>query len=228
MTTHIRYRAVLLDLDGTLLDTASDLAAAANRMLGELARPARTVDEIARYVGKGIPTLVHRALVGTLDGKADPALFERALIIFERFYAEESGQRSRPYPGVVEGLARMRASELALGCVTNKAGRFTMDLLERSGLARYFDCVVSGDTVSRKKPDPLPLHHACERLGSRPDETLVIGDSANDVQAARAAGCPVWCVPYGYSEGAPVETLGCDLIVADLVEAARELEADVR
>jgi phosphoglycolate phosphatase len=224
VTKHIRYRAVLLDLDGTLLDTASDLAAAANRMLSEIGRPPRTADEIACYVGKGIPTLVHRALAGTLDGKADPALFARALPIFERYYAEESGRRSRPYPGVVDGLARMRASGLALGCVTNKVERFTIDLLERSGLAEYLDCVVSGDTVPRKKPDPLPMRHACAELGARPGDTLVIGDSANDVQAARAAGCMVWCVPYGYREGAPVETLGCDLIVADLIEAARRLE----
>jgi phosphoglycolate phosphatase len=225
VSNRIRYRAVILDLDGTLLDTASDLAAAANRMLSELGRPARAADEIARYIGKGIPTLVHRALAGTLDGRADRALFERALPIFERCYAEESGRRSRPYSGVNEGLARMRALGLALGCVTNKAERFTMDLLSRSGLAEYLDCVVSGDTVPRKKPDPLPMRHACERLGSRPDETLVIGDSANDVQAARAAGCAVWCVPYGYTEGAPIETLGCDVIVTDLIDAARQLES---
>jgi phosphoglycolate phosphatase len=109
--------------------------------------------------------------------------------------------------------------------VTNKAGRFTQDLLERADLARFFHCVVSGDTVARKKPDPLPMLHACERLGARAAETLVIGDSLNDVQAARAAGCAVWCVPYGYNEGRPVSELECDAVVESLVEAARRIAA---
>ncbi len=219
-----RFRAVLLDLDGTLLHTAPDLAAAANRMLGELGLSPRAPEELATFIGKGLPVLVHRALAGTLDGVAERALFERALPIFERCYAEESGRRAEPYPGVVDGLERMRALRLPLGCVTNKAGRFTQDLLERTDLARFFDCVVSGDTVAQRKPDPLPMLHACERLGTRAAETLVIGDSLNDVQAARAAGCPVWCVPYGYNEGRPVSELDCDAVVDSLLDAARLIE----
>ncbi|HKC43007.1 MAG TPA: phosphoglycolate phosphatase [Burkholderiales bacterium] len=217
-------RAVLFDLDGTLLHTAPDLAAAANRMLGELGAPARDPAAIATYIGKGIPVLVHRTLTGALDGVAEPTLFARALPIFERCYAAESGARARPFEGVVEGLERMRWLGLALGCVTNKAGRFTQDLLARTGLARFFDCVVSGDTVARRKPDPLPLLHACNRLGARPDDTLVIGDSLNDVQAARAAGCAIWCVPYGYNEGRPASALDCDAVVPDLRDAARRIE----
>jgi phosphoglycolate phosphatase len=223
-----RFRAVLLDLDGTLLHTAPDLAAAANRMLGELGLPSRAPEELAGFIGKGLPALVHRTLAGTLDGLAEQALFERALPIFERCYAEESGRRAAPYPGVVDGLERMRALHLPLGCVTNKAGQFTNDLLERAGLARFFRCVVSGDTVSRRKPDPLPVLHACERLAARPAETLVIGDSLNDVQAARAAGCVVWCVPYGYNEGRPVSELACDAVVDSLLDAARLIERDGR
>jgi phosphoglycolate phosphatase len=219
------FRAVLLDLDGTLLHTAPDLAAAANRMLGELGLPLRAPDELATFIGKGLPALVHRALAGTLDGVAERNLFDRALPIFERCYAEESGRRAAPYPGVVDGLERMRALRLPLGCVTNKAGRFTQDLLDRTGLARFFHCVVSGDTVPRKKPDPLPILHACERLGTEARVTLVIGDSLNDVQAARAAGCAVWCVPYGYNEGRPVSELECDAVVDSLRDAARLIEA---
>jgi phosphoglycolate phosphatase len=219
------FRAVLLDLDGTLLHTAPDLAAAANRMLGELGLAPRAPEELATFIGKGLPALVHRALAGTRDGVAERSLFDRALPIFERCYAEESGRRAAPYPGVVDGLERMRALRLPLGCVTNKAGRFTQDLLERADLARFFHCVVSGDTVARKKPDPLPMLHACERLGARAAETLVIGDSLNDVQAARAAGCAVWCVPYGYNEGRPVSELECDAVVESLVEAARRIAA---
>jgi phosphoglycolate phosphatase len=216
-------RAVLFDLDGTLLDSAPDLAAAANAMLAELGLPARDPAVIATYIGKGIPKLVERALTGALDAAADPVLSARALPMYERYYAEESGRRSVPFPGVIDGLRALHDAGLPLACITNKAERFTLDLLQRTGLDGFFPVVVCGDTVARKKPDPEPVLTACARLGVRPADALMIGDSANDCQAARAAGCPVWCVPYGYNEGRPVETLDCDLIVPDLTEAARRL-----
>jgi phosphoglycolate phosphatase len=216
-------RAFLFDLDGTLLDSAPDLAAAANAMLAELGLPARDPAVVATYIGKGIPKLVERTLTGSLDAAADPVLFARALPIYERYYAEESGRRSVPFPGVIEGLRALRDAGLPLACITNKAERFTLDLLQRTGLGGFFPVVVCGDTVGRKKPDPEPVLTACARLGVRPADALMIGDSANDVQSARAAGCPVWCVPYGYNEGRPVETLDCDAIVPDLAEAARRL-----
>jgi phosphoglycolate phosphatase len=219
----VTVRAVLFDLDGTLLDSAPDLAAAANRMLAELGMAPRDPGVIATYIGKGIPRLVERTLTGALDATADAALFARALPIYERYYAEESGRRSVPFPGVVDGLRMLREAGLPLACITNKAERFTVDLLERTGLSGFFGAVVCGDTVARKKPDPEPVLAACARLGVRAPEALMIGDSANDVQAARAAGCPVWCVPYGYNEGRPVESLDCDAIVPDLAEAARRL-----
>ena len=216
-------RAILFDLDGTLLDSAPDLAAAANAMLAELGLPARDPAVVATYIGKGIPKLVERTLTGSLDAAADPVRFARALPIYERYYAEESGRRSVPFPGVIEGLRALRDAGLPLACITNKAERFTLDLLRRTGLDGFFQIVVCGDTVARKKPDPEPVVTACARLGVRPTDALMIGDSANDVQAARAAGCPVWCVPYGYNEGRPVETLDCDAIVPDLAEVARRL-----
>jgi phosphoglycolate phosphatase len=219
----VTVRAVLFDLDGTLLDSAPDLAAAANRMLAELGMAPRDPGVIATYIGKGIPRLVERTLTGVLDATADAAVFARALPIYERYYAEESGRRSVPFSGVVDGLRMLREAGLPLACITNKAERFTVDLLERTGLSGFFGAVVCGDTVARKKPDPEPVLAACARLGVRAPEALMIGDSANDVQAARAAGCPVWCVPYGYNEGRPVESLGCDAIVPDLAEAARRL-----
>jgi phosphoglycolate phosphatase len=223
-----RPRAVLFDLDGTLLDSAPDLAAAANAMLAELGMAPRDPAVVATYIGKGIPRLVERALTGSLDAAADPALLARALPVYEHHYAAESGRRSVPFPGVVEGLRALHAADLPLACITNKAQRFTFDLLQRTGLDGFFDAVVCGDTVANKKPDPMPVLHACERLGVRPQDALMIGDSANDVQSARAAGCPVWCVPYGYNEGRSVETLDCDLIVPDLAEAVRRrpVEAD--
>ncbi|HSD40443.1 MAG TPA: phosphoglycolate phosphatase [Burkholderiales bacterium] len=216
----IAVRAVLFDLDGTLLDSAPDLAAAANAMLAELGLPARDPAVIATYIGKGIPRLVERTLTGSLDAAADSALLARALPVYERYYAEESGLRSVPFPGVIEGLRALRDAGLPLACITNKAERFTVDLLKRTDLDGFFSVVVCGDTVARKKPDPEPVLTACARLGVPPGEALMIGDSANDVEAARAAGCPVWCVPYGYNEGRPVESLDCDRIVASLAEAA--------
>jgi len=207
-------RAVLVDLDGTLLDTAPDIAAAANRMLADLGLPLRGVDEIASFIGKGIAVLVRRAL-------PDESLFDQALPLFERYYAEESGRQSRPYPGAREGVERMRKLGLRLACVTNKSERFTRGLLERTGFA--FDAVVCGDHVARKKPDPMAVLLACERLQVAPGEALFIGDSDNDVSAARAAGCAVWCVPYGYNEGRPADTLACDRRVASLDEAAENI-----
>lgn len=219
--TPARPRAVLFDLDGTLLDSAPDLAAAANAMLVALGCPPRDPAVIATYIGKGIPKLVERTLTGALDAPADAALFERALPLYEHHYAAESGRRSVPFPGVREGLHALRAAGVPMACITNKAERFTTDLLARTALDGYFRVVVCGDTVARKKPDPEPVLAACARLGVAPGEALMIGDSANDVQAARAAGCPVWCVPYGYNEGRPVESLACDRIVPDLAVAAR-------
>jgi phosphoglycolate phosphatase len=213
-------RAVLIDLDGTLLDTAPDLAAAANRMLAQVGLPPREPQLIATFIGKGIPMLVRRALAGSLEGTADEAQYERALPLFERYYAEESGRRAEPYPGAREGIERLRALDLRLACVTNKTERFTCELLERTGFAASFDLAVCGDSVARKKPDPMPLLFACERFEVSPGEALFIGDSLNDVTAARAAGCPVWCVPYGYNEGLPIDALDCDRIVATLGEAA--------
>jgi len=219
----MKLRAALVDLDGTLLDTAPDLAAAANRMLAALGMPQRPVHEISQYVGKGITRLVERALTGELDGKPQAALLQKAMPLFTAAYDEESGRHSRVFDGVVEGLEKMRAMDGRLACVTNKAERFTLPLLERMGLARYFETVVCGDQVARGKPDPLPYLSACERLGIAAADALVIGDSENDVAAARAAGMRVVCVGYGYREGKSVESLGADAIVADLREAAAYL-----
>jgi phosphoglycolate phosphatase len=149
---------------------------------------------------------------------------ERALPVYERCYAECNGRHSALYPGVREGLERLRGMGMPLACVTNKSGRFTLPLLEQLGLARYFEHVVAGDTLPQKKPDPAQLLHACRAFGVAPADMLVIGDSVNDAQAARAAGCPVFCVSYGYNEGRDVRELDVDAIVASLDEAARLIE----
>lgn len=216
--------AVMIDLDGTLLDTVPDLAAAAERMLAALGLPARTQDEIRSYIGKGIPNLVQRCLQASAGGARTEALQAEALALYYEFYSEESGRRTAVYPGVLEGLEQFRAMRLRLACVTNKAARFTVPLLEHMGLAPWFELVVSGDTLPRKKPDPVQLVHICAEFALAPAEVLLIGDSANDALAARAAGCPVLCVSYGYNEGGDVHDLDCDAIVESLSEAANILQ----
>jgi len=215
----LRVKAVMIDLDGTLADTIPDLAEAANMMLRELDRPVLERELIRTFVGKGIPKLVERALAGNLEGSAPAGLLARALPIYERCYAEVNGKYTVIYPGVSEGLRALRAMQLPLACVTNKAERFTLALLEHLQLARCFEQVIAGDTLPQKKPDPQPLLHACRGFGIAPGDMLMIGDSVNDVEAARAAGCPVFCVSYGYNEGRDVRELDVDAIVASLIEA---------
>jgi len=151
-------------------------------------------------------------------------LLARALPIYERCYAEVNGKHTVIYPGVSEGLRTLRAMQLPLACVTNKAERFTRALLDHLQLARCFEQVIAGDTLPQKKPDPQPLLHACRGFGIAPGDMLMIGDSAIDVEAARAAGCPVFCVTYGYNEGRDVRELDVDAIVASLIEATRLIE----
>jgi phosphoglycolate phosphatase len=216
--------SVTVDLDGTLLDTIPDLAAAANAMMRELGRPEFPLETVATFVGRGIPKLVARCLPDL-----DEAAVEAAQAIFRRHYAIENGRRSTIFPGVLEGLQAMRDAGLHLAVITNKAAAFTEPLLVASGLAPWFEFAVSGDSLAHKKPHPAQLLHACERMGTLPGENLHIGDSHHDAAAARAAGCPVFIVPYGYNEGEDVHGIDCDAIDASLAEAARRIaSADFR
>lgn len=217
----LRVKAVMIDLDGTLADTIPDLAAAANRMLRELGRPALDEEMIRNFVGKGITKLIERALAGSVDGHLPEDELARALPVFERCYDEVNGRYTTIYPGVTEGLRALQEIRMPLACVTNKPARFTLPLLEHLKLAPYFTEVVAGDTLPQRKPDPAPLLHACRKFGIAPREMLMIGDSVNDAQAARAAGCPVFCVPYGYNEGRDVRELDVDAIVPSLLAATR-------
>jgi phosphoglycolate phosphatase len=215
-------KAVLLDLDGTLLDTAPDLAAAANAMLAEQGLRPLPASEVRDFIGRGITHLVERCLQAA--GLPLPcARLESALRSFGAHYARLNGHASRPFPGVPEALDRMRAASLRLACVTNKESAFTAPLLDKTGLAPYFDAVVTADQVAARKPHPGPILHACKALAVAPPEAAVIGDSANDAQAARAAGCRVLLVSYGYSEGRDVRGLASDGVVATLGEAAERL-----
>lgn len=215
-------KAVLLDLDGTLLDTVPDLAAAANAMLAGQGLAALPAAQVREFIGGGIPRLVERCLQASGHPLACERL-EPALRSFATHYARLNGVASRPFPGVVEALERMRAARLRLACVTNKAGAFAVPLLEKTGLAPFFEAVVSPEQAGSRKPQPGPILHACRALRVAPAEAAMIGDSATDVAAARAAGCRVLLVPYGYSEGQDVRSLDSDGVVPTLGEAVERL-----
>jgi len=210
-------RAVLFDLDGTLIDTARDLADCGNAMRARHGLAPLREATLRGFIGKGLANFIAKALEGEAVDLGEATRF------FEERYFETCAVHSRPYPGAIAGLDLLRAEGIALGVVTNKAGRFTEAILERTGVRARFGVVVSGDTLERKKPHPEPVLHAARALGVGIAETLFIGDSANDVEAARAARCRVWLVPYGYSEGIAVESLAADAIVADIEAAAKSI-----
>lgn len=214
----IGVSAIVLDLDGTLLHSAPQLTEAANRMLRDMDYTPVSQELLSSYIGNGIGWLVKRALTGEMHATPDAALFEHAMPIFEKHYTELL-MGSKPYDGVIEGLDAMRAAGFPLGCITNKAARFTGPLLEGTGLAKYFGVVVSGDTLPEKKPHPLPVQYVAKFFRVPVEKLLMIGDSLNDTMAARAAGCPVFCVPYGYNRGEPVEALDQDAVIPDLPAA---------
>lgn len=207
--------AILIDLDGTLLHTAPELAESANRMLRDMGRAPVSQDLLMSYIGNGISWLVKRALTGDMHAEPDAALYERALPIFEKHYTGLLLQ-SKPFAGVAAGLDAMRAAGFRLGCITNKVARYTEPLLKGLGLAEYFEIVLSGDSLPEKKPHPMPLLHAAKFFGVPAEQVLLIGDSLNDTIAARAAGCPVVCVPYGYNHGEAVDGLDLDAVIPNL------------
>lgn len=216
--------ACILDLDGTLVDTLGDFDAALNRTLSELGWPSVDRVSIGRMVGRGSEHLLRSALAhgaglkGLQDFDVPADLLARAWALYQQHYRRVNGRHSTVYPGVAEGLAALSAQPLPLACVTNKPTVFAVDLLAATDLARWFGLVFGGDAFSRKKPDPLPLIRACEALGTAPHRTLMVGDSVNDVLAARAAGCPVVLVRYGYNHGRPAHDAGADACVDSLVE----------
>lgn len=217
-------KVVLIDLDGTLLSTADDLALAANLMLRELGKPELSIDTIQSYIGKGIERLVKRSLTGDLNGEPDTELLAKALPIYHRHYAENLCVNTRPYPGVIDGIINLQKAGFKLACITNKSEVFTLPLLRATNLADYFEIVLSGDSLPKKKPDPMPLTHICKHFDVQPHEVLLLGDSLNDAIAARAAGCYVFCLPYGYNEGRDVHTLDCDAIVDSIFDASNLLK----
>ena len=219
-----RPEMMLIDVDGTLVDSVPDLAYCVDTMMTELGRPVHGEAAVRNWVGNGVERLVRRALVGALDGEPDEADFERAYPIFLDLYADNTSKRSCPSPGVREGIDLLQAAGYKLGCVTNKAAQFTEPLLRDLGVADAFSIIISGDTLPKKKPDPMPLLHAAEFFGVAPEVSLMIGDSVSDVKAARAAGFQIVCMSYGYNHGVDIRDAHPDAVIDSMVEIMPLLE----
>ena len=217
-------KMILIDVDGTLVDSVPDLAFCVDAMMERLGRPVHGEAEVRNWVGNGVERLVRRALIGQLEGEPEEADFERAYPIFLELYRENTSKRSVLYPGIREGLDYLVAAGYPLGCVTNKAAQFTEPLLRDLGVRDTFEIVISGDTLPLKKPDPMPLLHAAEHFGVAPNDALMIGDSVSDVKAARAAGFGILCMSYGYNHGVDIREARPDAVIDSLVEIQGLLE----
>jgi len=210
---------ILIDVDGTLVDSVPDLAYCIDEMMKQLDMPVRGIDAVREWVGNGVETLTKRALVNALSGEPDAGLFAKAMPIFNALYAVNNSQRSNLYPGVLESLEAFKADpDYRVGCVTNKAARFTIPILEDLGIKDFFEIIVCGDTLEKKKPDPLPLLHVAEKLGIKPENALMLGDSMSDVKAARAAGFKIVCMSYGYNHGEDIRDYNPDAVIDTMTE----------
>jgi phosphoglycolate phosphatase len=218
-------KAAIIDLDGTMLHTVPDFELALNAMRADFGLAPVTEAIIEPMVGKGSEKLIRDVLALDYDASRIDAVFADAMAAYQRHYLAINGQRSTLYPEVVEGLQALKALGLRLACVTNKPIAFTTPLLAQKALAPHFEIVYGGDSLARKKPDPLPLLQVCGDFDLAPAQVVAIGDSSNDAEAARAAGCFVLTVPYGYNHGQSVQTINSDGIVGSLLDAAKWISA---
>ena len=222
--SNVPFQAAIVDLDGTMVDTVGDFEVALARALADLGHPPVSRAFISRTVGKGSEHLILRSLA---EAGAPASLYEQAWARYQHHYLAINGQHSAVFAGVVPGLQALRAAGLRLACLTNKPNAFARPLLAQKGLDGFFEHAFGGDAFARKKPDPLPLLETCKALGTPPGRTLMVGDSSNDAAAARAAGCPVVLVSYGYNHGEPVASAGADAVV-DSLEQLPALLAGLR
>lgn len=212
----------MIDLDGTLIHTAPEIAAAVNWMLTDLDLPVLPPQKVESYIGAGAKVLVQRCLTQQLGFAPDADFLAKAEALFFAHYAKNVSE-SKPYAGAFEGLQALSDKGFRLACVTNKPEQFTLPLLQKTGLADFFELVVSGDTLANKKPDPIQLQHICAKFDVPVYEAMLVGDSATDIQAAQAAGCFVVTVPYGYNQGIPIDVTQVDATIADLSELTQIL-----
>ena len=211
-------KMILIDVDGTLVDSVPDLAYCVDEMMKALGREPHGEAKVRDWVGNGVERLTRRALIGQLDGEPSDEDFAKGYPIFLDLYKDNTSKRSCLYPGVREGLDYMKSQGYLLGCVTNKDAQFTIPLLKGLGIYDEFGIVVSGDTLSVKKPDPQPLLHAAAHFGVGAEDSLMLGDSKSDVTAARNAGFQIVCMSYGYNHGEDIRNYHPDAVIDSMVE----------
>ena len=218
MSTVFTPELIMIDVDGTLVDSVPDLSWCLDETLKQVGLPPRGEAAARNWVGNGVIRLVERGIANHLDAPHDEAIFEKAMPIFRELYAENTSKRSRLYPGVKEGMDYLKTLPIKIGCITNKDAQFTHPILKDLGLWDYFEIVISGDTLEKKKPDPLPLLHGAKELGADPEKSLMLGDSTSDVKAARAAGFDIICMSYGYNHGVDIRDSKPDAVIDSFVE----------
>jgi len=216
-------KLIMIDVDGTLVDSVPDLAFCVDQMMIELGLQLCGEERVRNWVGNGIPKLIERALIDQLDKESISKVYEVAYPIFLKLYSDNSAIRSRLYDGVKEGLDYLKSKGYLLGCVTNKAEQFTNPLLKKMGIYNDFRLIISGDTLDKKKPDPLPLLHGANFFNMQPNECLMLGDSVSDVRAARAAGFDIICMSYGYNHGNNIEDENPDLVIDSMDQLKEHL-----
>jgi len=208
----------MIDVDGTLVDSVPDLTHCVDEMMMRLGKESCGEAKVRQWVGNGVPKLVERALTGELEATPNSEDYEKAYPIFLALYADNTAKRSCLYDGVREGLDYMKSQGYLLGCVTNKAEQFTLPLLKALGIFDDFSIIISGDTLAKKKPDPLPLLHSAEHFGVDPKDCMMLGDSVSDVKASRAAGFAIICMSYGYNHGNDIVNENPDLVLDSMSE----------
>lgn len=209
---------IMIDLDGTLVDSVPDLTKSVDEMMLKIGEKPYGEKKVRNWVGNGVQKLVARALMNKLEGEVDKDLYNKAYPIFLEFYKKNNAKKSRLYDGVLEAIGFIKNNNFKLGCVTNKAEAFTIPLLKELKIFDKFEIIISGDTLERKKPDPLPLTHAAEFFNENPKDGLLIGDSISDIKAARAAGFKVICMSYGYNHGIDIRTQNPDVVIDSMIK----------
>lgn len=217
-TKKFNPKLIMIDVDGTLVDSVPDLAYCVDELMVVMGREKWGEAKVRHWVGNGVPKLVERSLTGELEGEVNQDDFDKAYPIFLDLYAANTSGRSCLYDGVKEGLNYLKSQGYTVGCVTNKAEQFTHPLLKDLGIFDEFEIVISGDTLEKKKPDPLPLLHAAKHFGIDPKEALMLGDSISDVKASRAAGFDIICMSYGYNHGVDIRHSNPDLVIDSMAE----------
>lgn len=225
MTKQFSPELIMIDVDGTLVDSVPDLSWCLDETLKQVGLPPRGETDARKWVGNGVIRIVQRGIANDIDAPHDEAIFEKAMPIFREIYAENTSKRSNLYPGVEEGLEYLKSTGIKIGCITNKDEQFTHPILKDLGIWDYFEIVISGDTLEKKKPDPLPLLHGAKELGADPKHSLMLGDSMSDVKAARAAGFEIICMSYGYNHGIDIRDSKPDAVIDSMAELKSMIKA---